>query len=312
MLQPWTVENIADQTGKLAIITGANSGIGYETAFVLAGSGAALILAARNLEKGKNAAAKIRNRYKDANIRVMQLDLSNITSIQLFATQVLEQEQQLHILINNAGVMAPPYRKTKDGFELQFGTNHLGHFAFTGLLLPIIVKTPLARVITVSSLAHRTGRINFDNLDGSKGYRRWKFYGQSKLANLLFAYELERRFKMNHVEAMSLVCHPGFASTNLTAAGIGHSTPWIGKIAGALGGLMSQSAAMGALPTLFAATNPDLQGGEYIGPTGPREMRGYPGIVQSSPRSRDEEAGRRLWDMSEQMTGVTYNDLPRN
>jgi len=303
----WDASNVPNQTGKVVVVTGANSGIGYEAAKVLAGRGASIILAVRDDHKGRAAAVSIRNAHADADVQVMPLDLADLASIRRFAQAFQTRHDALAILINNAGVMAPPHNFTKDGFELQFGTNHLGHFALTGLLLPSLLSTPNARVVTVSSAAHRSGRIVFDNLTGNKGYTRWRFYGQSKLANLLFTYELQRRATAAEASLVSVACHPGFAATNLTAAGLGMGKAWLGKAASSVGNLFAQSAAMGTLPTLFAATNPDLRGGEFIGPTSPGGMRGYPGIVQSNSRSHDLDTARRLWNLSEESTGVQFD-----
>lgn len=298
----WNVSNIPDMNGRLAVITGGNSGIGLEAAKALAGKGAHVILAVRNQEKGDVAAADIRRLHPSAVVDVMPLNLTDLASVRAFAETFHTRFHELHLLINNAGVMAIPRRQTTDGFEMQFGTNHLGHFALTGLLLPTLLATPKARVVTVSSLAHTRGGIDFDNLDGSRRYSRWGAYGQSKLANLLFAYTLQRRLAASGADVLSVACHPGVAATNLATAGLG-------KVAGALGNLMAQSAAMGALPTLYAATDASIQGGEYIGPTGGRGMRGYPGRVQSSPRSHETAVAQRLWDISETLTGVSYDGI---
>lgn len=309
MPQRFDVSNVPDLSGQVVVVTGANSGIGYEAAKVLAGQGASVLLAVRDDQKGRAAAVSIRKLHTAADVHVMQLDLADLTSIHQFAEAFYARFDRLAILINNAGVMAPPHHFTKDGFELQFGTNHLGHFALTGLLLPRLLSTGNARVVTVSSAAHRGGRMEFDNLNGNKGYARWRFYGQSKLANLLFAYELQRRATAAETSLVSVACHPGFAATNLTASGIGLGRVWLGKMAGSIGNLFAQSAAMGALPTLFAATNPDVKGGEFIGPTGSSGMRGYPGIVRSNSRSYDLDTARRLWNFSEESTGVQYTAL---
>lgn len=304
--QMWTAKDLPDLSGRRAIITGANSGIGYEAARELALHGSALTLAVRNEDKGLAAAAVIRREYPKSDIEVMALDLASLASIRQFAAVFQKRHERLSLLINNAGVMAVPYSKTVDGFERQFGTNHLGHFALTGLLLPTLLAAPGGRVVTVASAAHAGGKIDFDNLDGSKQYHRWAFYSQSKLANVLFAYELQRRLAAHRLSAISVACHPGFAATNLTAAGMGSRRKWIGQLVGGIANLMAQSAAMGALPTLYAATAADLTGGEYIGPTGRGGMRGYPGEVKSSQRSHDTEAANRLWLVSETLTDVHY------
>lgn len=300
MASRWNESEISNLDGKVVVITGANSGIGFETARVLANKGATVVLAVRSLAKGKTAMDKIHRDNHTAKVQVMELDLANLESIRAFSVAFLSSYNELSILINNAGVMAPPYSQTVDGFELQFGTNHLGHFALTGLLLKPLLSTESSRVVTVSSAAHKGGQIDFQTLDGKKNYRRWGAYSQSKLANLLFAYELQRRLSAHETSTLSVACHPGFAATNLTTSGMGN-------VAGGLANLMAQSAAKGALPTLFAATCDKLVGGEYIGPTGMGGMKGYPGIVSSSARSHDEEVASKLWDVSSELTGVEYH-----
>lgn len=304
----WTADDMPDQRGKLALVTGASSGIGYEAARALAAKGARVILAVRSLEKGEASAAAIRRAHPRAALEVMALDLADLASVRRFADAFGEQHGSLPLLINNAGVMALPYRRTADGFEMQFGTNHLGHFALTGLLLPAILAAPAARVVTVSSGAHTGGAIDFANLDGSRGYRPWGAYSQSKLANLLFAYELQRRFVAAGADAISVGCHPGYAATNLQAAGPRMSGSRLGAAAMDIANaLLGQSAAMGALPTLYAATADGVAGCDYIGPTGLMGMRGYPAKGRSSARSYDLELARRLWQVSEQLTGVSYD-----
>ncbi|WAH37222.1 oxidoreductase [Alicyclobacillus dauci] len=304
MANRWTTTNIPDMNGRLAVITGSNSGIGLEAAKALAAKGAHVVLAVRNTTKGQAAVLTIQREVRNAKAEVMQLNLADLASINRFTELFQHRFDRLDLLINNAGVMGPSYQKTKDGFELQFGTNHLGHFALTGRLLPNLFEASHGRIVTVSSAAHHGGRIDFGNLDGSKGYGRWKFYGQSKLANLLFAYELERRLEAAGREAISVACHPGFAATNLAAAGFGGNLPVFGKGIGGVLNLFAQSAQMGALPTLYAATEPTVPGGAYVGPLG--GMRGYPGIVKSNERSHDKEVARKLWAVSEELTGVHY------
>jgi NAD(P)-dependent dehydrogenase (short-subunit alcohol dehydrogenase family) len=303
----WDTSAIPDQRGRLAIITGATSGIGYEAAQALAGKGAQVILAVRSAERGAAAVARIRAAHPQAQVEVLPLDLADLASVRRFAEGFLGRRASLPLLINNAGVMALPYRRTVDGFELQLGTNHLGHFALTGLLLPAILAAPQARVVTVSSGAHTPGRIAFDNLDGARSYQRWVAYAQSKLANLLFAYELQRRFASAGAGAISLACHPGYANTELQAAGPRMDGSALGaRLAQAMNRVFAQSAAMGALPTLYAATSPDAYGCDYIGP-GLGGWRGYPVKARSSARSYDEGAARRLWEASEWLTGVAYD-----
>ncbi|QSO50689.1 SDR family oxidoreductase [Alicyclobacillus curvatus] len=312
MASTWDTTSIPNQSGKRVVITGSNSGIGFEAAKVLAAKGAEVILAVRNVAKGNQAADRIQTEFKEAKVEVMELDLADLDSVHHFADAYRSRWTTLELLINNAGVMVPPFRQTKDGFELQFGTNHLGHFALTGRLMDTLLATREARVVVVSSAAHTRGVINFDDLNWTRGYKRWAAYGQSKLANLLFAYELERRLEAIHADVKCVACHPGFAATNLTAAGFGLGKSWIGKSVGELANVFAQSAAMGALPTLYAATDMGLKGGEYIGPTsrsGRNSMRGYPGIVTSNHRSMDQAVAKRLWDVSEELTGVHFQAL---
>lgn len=308
----WSDKSIPDQHGKVAVVTGGNSGIGYAAALALAAHGAHVVIAARNVEKGRAAAEMIRKAQAGDAVDVMELDLSDLSSVRRFAEEVHQQFPALHLLINNAGVMALPYQQTADGFELQFATNHLGHFALTGLLLPLVLAAPGARVVTVSSGLHMRGKIDFDNLRGTAGYNRWAAYSQSKLANLLFAYELQRRLTAAGAEAISVGCHPGYAATNLQAAGPRMRGSRIGALLAVLGNrLFAQSAAMGALPTLYAATAPEVNGCDYLGPMGRSGMRGYPGKVRSSRRSYDTSSARRLWQVSEEATGVRYDVLDR-
>jgi len=290
-------------TGKTAIITGANSGLGLETAKNFTGSGAQVILAVRDIEKGKAAAQEITEEFPQAKVEVMQLDLSDLASVRTFAEGIISRFDSLDLLINNAGVMTPPYAKTKDGFELQFGSNHIGHFALTGLLLPLLLNTENSRVVTLSSLAHRKAAIDFENLDGTDGYKGMKFYGQSKLANLMFATELDKRLKQHGLSTLSLACHPGISATNLFKIG-NREMPRIFR------GLMNrylQPAAMGVLPTVYAATDPGITGGEYIGPDGKGQRRGYPALEKPDPAVNNEAIRKKLWDVSEELSGVTFN-----
>jgi NAD(P)-dependent dehydrogenase (short-subunit alcohol dehydrogenase family) len=310
MADRWMANDIPDQRGRVALVTGGNSGIGYEAALALAGRGAHVILAARSPERGEAALAAIRRAHPRASAEVMALDLSDLGAVRAFAVAFLGRFPQLALLINNAGVMALPYRRTADGFEMQFGTNHLGHFALTGLLLPAILAAPGARVVTVSSGLHNAGAIDFENLDGSRGYDRWRAYSQSKLANLLFAYELQRRLEARGADAISVGCHPGYAATNLQSAGPRMEGSRLGEtVMGAFNALFAQSAAMGALPTLYAATAPGVNGCDYIGPLGMMGSRGAPGKVRSSARSYDAVLAARLWQVSEGLTGARYEAL---
>ncbi|MCA2277109.1 SDR family NAD(P)-dependent oxidoreductase [Mycobacterium intracellulare] len=295
----WTAADIPDQTGRTAVITGANTGLGCETAAALAAKGAHVVLAVRNLDKGKNAAALITKRTPGASLALQELDLTSLESIRAAAEQLRSQRDHIDLLINNAGVMFTPKSTTKDGFELQFGTNHLGHFALTGLLLDRLLPVPGSRVVTVSSGAHRIGRIRFDDPQWERGYHRAVAYGQSKLANLLFTHELQRR--LARTNTIAAAAHPGVSSTELT-----RNTPrWIRVVTGPLE-LASQNAAMGALPTLRAATDAGVLGGQYFGPRGFAELRGYPKVVESNDRSHDVDVQKQLWALSEELTGVVY------
>ncbi|WP_341281024.1 oxidoreductase [Paenibacillus sp. FSL H8-0537] len=299
----WTKDNITDVSEQVVIITGANSGLGFETAAALAERKAKVILAVRNMEKGSEAVGKIKSLYPGAHVTPMQLDLGDLNSVRTFAADFMNQYESLSILINNAGIMIPPLRLTKDGFESQFGGNHLGHFALTGLLLPKLISTPNSRVVTVSSIAAHNAAIDFDNLDGSKGYSAIKFYGQSKLANLMFARELQNKLRSNHLDVASVVCHPGISNTNLFSFGSGKQANTFMRM---LTGLFSQPAHMGALPTLYAATAPTIKGGEYIGPDGRGGRKGYPKSAEIINKLYDADLSNRLWNISESLTGVSY------
>ena len=292
-----------DLLNKIVIITGGNSGIGFEAAKMLVKRGAQVVLAVRNEQKGKQAQESILAENSDAHVEVMKLDLSDLQSVKDFATQFLTRFENLHILINNAGVMVPPYQLTKDGFELQFGCNHLGHFALTGYLLPMLDKTPNSRVVTVSSIAHRGASIFFDNLNGAKVYKKMAFYKQSKLANLLFAKELDERLKQQGISTISVACHPGISTTNLFKFGKRDAPAFLMRFAT----IFLQSAEMGALPTVYAATNENLKGGEYIGPDGKGNRKGNPTIEVPAPEVYNEETMKQLWDVSEKLTGVNFN-----
>jgi NAD(P)-dependent dehydrogenase (short-subunit alcohol dehydrogenase family) len=299
----WTTADVPDQSGRVAVVTGANTGLGYHTAAALAQSGAHVVLAVRNLEKGNLALARIVAAHPHADVTLQELDLSSLKSVRAAATALRKAYPRIDLLINNAGVMWTPKQVTADGFEMQFGTNHLGHFALTGLLLDNLLPVRGSRVVTVSSTGHRLrAAIHFDDLQWEHGYDRIAAYGQSKLANLLFTYELQRRLAANQKYTIAAAAHPGSTSTELT-----RNLPAIFKPALAvLGPLVFQNAAMGALPTLRAATDPDVQGGQYYGPDGLGEQRGHPKLVSSSAQSHDEDLQRRLWKVSEELTGVTY------
>jgi NAD(P)-dependent dehydrogenase (short-subunit alcohol dehydrogenase family) len=297
----WTAAEMPDLSGRTAVVTGANSGLGRATAWELARHGANVVIAARNTDKGEDAAAQIRADVPGAEVRVEELDLADLDSVRAFAERL--EEERLDLLINNAGVMAPPRRTTKDGFESQFGTNHLGHFALTGQLLPRLLAAPAPRVVTLSSGAHRIGRINFSNLQGERRYVAWLAYGQSKLANLMFALELQRRATAAGTDLKSMAAHPGYAATNLQFAAPRLPDRMLMSVTNRL---IAQSAEMGALPTLYAATAPDLPGGTFVGPDGFLEQRGHPTIVTGAGRAYDEDAAARLWEVSEGLTGVRY------
>jgi NAD(P)-dependent dehydrogenase (short-subunit alcohol dehydrogenase family) len=293
--------DIPDQDGRIAVITGANSGIGLEAARELARAGARVVLACRDTGKGDAAAQAIRATVPGAELDVEALDLASLDSVRAFAERYAHE--RLDLLINNAGVMAAPYAKTADGFELQLGTNHLGHFALTGLLLGRLLATPRARVVTVSSTAHKFGSMRFDDLQSERSYRRWAAYGQSKLANLLFALELDRRLRATDADLLSVAAHPGYAATNLQFAATPSRIERIGSVV--LNRVYAQGADRGALPTLYAAVV-DIPGGSFVGPDGFQEMRGQPKIVVPTRAARDPEKARRLWEISEQLTGVQF------
>lgn len=306
-MEQWTEADIPNLSGKTIIVTGGNSGIGYEASLQLAGKGARVVLACRDQGKANAAANAIRATHPNASVDVMSLDLASLASVRAFAEAFHAQHRRLDVLCNNAGVMALPYRKTADGFEMQLGTNHLGHFALTGQLLDLLRGSTGARVVNVSSGAHRAGKIRFDDLHWERGYRKWFAYGQSKLANLLFTYELQRRLAAANVPVISVACHPGYAATNLQKAGPRMQGSTLLEQLSELGNrLFAQSAGMGALPTLYAIAAEDVNGGDYIGPDGMGELHGHPRKVQSNGRSHDQDAARRLWDVSEQLTGVRY------
>ncbi|SEH49980.1 NAD(P)-dependent dehydrogenase, short-chain alcohol dehydrogenase family [Mycolicibacterium rutilum] len=298
----WTPSDIPDQTGRTAVVTGANTGLGYETAAALAAKGAHVVLAVRNLDKGADAARRIEQSAPGASVALQKLDLSSLASVRAAADQIRAQHDTIDLLINNAGVMFTPKQTTADGFELQFGTNHLGHFAFTGLLLDRVLAAPGSRVVTVSSVGHRFARngIRFDDLQGERDYSRVGAYGQSKLANLMFTYELQRRLR--GTGTIAVAAHPGGSNTELA-----RNSPLLLRALFAVAvPLLTQDAAGGALPSLRAATDPGVLGGQYFGPDGFAEQRGNPVVVASSRASHDIDAQRRLWTVSEELTGVRY------
>ncbi|NQV16448.1 SDR family NAD(P)-dependent oxidoreductase [bacterium] len=293
----WTIDNIPDQSGRIIIITGANSGIGFEAAKVLAAKSAEVILAVRNQEKGDLAKTRIIKNYPEAKVQVMLLDLADLKSVQAFCTAFVTKYKKLDILINNAGIMIPPYGKTVDGFESQFGTNHLGHFALTAQLFDLLKDTSDSRIVNLSSTAHKMGNPNFEDLNWEKRkYVAWKAYGDSKIANLYFTYALTEIIKNADLEITVTAAHPGYAATEL------QKSLWL-KI---LNVLMAQSGSMGALPTLMAAIDPDAKSGNFYGPSGFAQQRGYPKEVLSNKLSYDAEIASRLWAVSEEMTGVKF------
>jgi len=291
----WSAAQIPDQAGRRVVVTGANSGIGFEAARVLAVRGARVVLAVRDVAKGQEAALRI-----PADVEILRLDLADLDSVRAFADA---WDGPLDLLVNNAGIMAPPYRRTAQGFESQIGTNHLGHFALTGLLVPALLKTERPRVVTVSSFAHRMGSIRFGDLQSEQKYQPWQAYGQSKLANLLFCFELQRRSDAAGSELTSVAAHPGYAATNLQT---GSSNKVQDRVMAVLNRVVAQSAEAGALPTLFAAVEP-LPGAAFVGPSGPREMRGSPKLVDASSAAKDAQTAATLWTVSEELTGVTFD-----
>jgi NAD(P)-dependent dehydrogenase (short-subunit alcohol dehydrogenase family) len=295
----WGASDIPDQHGRTAVITGANSGIGLEAARYLAARGARVVLACRDEAKAGAAAAAIAAQVPGAQAETLGLDLSSLESVRAAGAEIRSRYPRLDLLVNNAGVMMPPLGRTADGFELQFGTNHLGHFALTGLVLPSLLAVPGARVVTVSSNGHKMGRIHFDDLQWEHGYRRMGAYAQSKLANLLFTYELQRRLAAAAAPAIAVAAHPGTSDTALV-----RHLPAFAQVGSRL--VPNQPAAMGSLPTLRAATDPAVTGGDYYGPAGFGEFSGPPRLVRSSSRSHDEAVQRRLWAVSEELTGVTF------
>jgi NAD(P)-dependent dehydrogenase (short-subunit alcohol dehydrogenase family) len=299
----WNSDQIPDQSGRTAIVTGANSGLGLSTARELARHGATVVLACRDTAKGEAAAAAIAREAASARTELAALDLASLSSIEAFGDSFRSGHGSLDLLINNAGVMAPPRRETADGFELQLGTNVLGHFALTARLIGLMQDRDDARVVTLSSNAHKMGRIDFDDLQSERRYRRWNAYGQSKLGDLMLALELDRRLRAAGSTVKSVAAHPGYAATNLQTA----APPFFDRLV--MRGtnlLLAQSADRGALPTLFAATAPGLEGGSYVGPDGPGEFRGSPKLVRPSRAARDEQVAARLWAVAEELTKVQF------
>ena len=294
----WKFENILDQSGKIVIVTGANSGLGYEVAKALALKGAHVVMACRNLEKAEKAKNQILFEYPEVYLEIIQLDLSDLSSIRKFAEEFKSKHERLDILCNNAGVMMTPQQKTADGFEMQFGTNHLGHFALTGLSLDLLINTVNSRIVTMSSFAHKLGEINFEDINLEKNYNRTKAYEQSKLANLLFAYELQRKLEAAGKSTISNASHPGWTRTNLQRNVLFFRV---------LNPFLSMKPSKGALSMLYAATAPEAEGGKYYGPGGLFEIKGYPKEAKSNDTSHDLETAKRLWELSEELTGISYS-----
>jgi NAD(P)-dependent dehydrogenase (short-subunit alcohol dehydrogenase family) len=305
MKENWTTENIPDLSGKVIIVTGGNSGLGFESVKVFTAKGAEVILASRSGEKGEKAKAEILQQHPEGNIKVAELDLADLDSVRRFSKNFQQNHNRLDVLLNNAGIMTTPYFKTKDGFEGQMGTNHLGHFALTGLLLPVLKNTPKSRVVNVSSMAHKQGKMDFSNLlfDNAKGYSPMKSYGRSKLSNLLFSYELQRFFESNKIDSISAVAHPGVSQTELFRY---LDKKWYFKLVRPLFNALFQDGKMGALPQIRASVDPHVKGGEFYGPNGFMELKGYPVKVQSNSRSHNTEDARKLWEVSVRLTGVGF------
>jgi NAD(P)-dependent dehydrogenase (short-subunit alcohol dehydrogenase family) len=301
----WDFSNIPQLKGKIIIVTGGNSGLGYESVKAFALKGAMVVLACRNLVKGEKAKNEILKEKTAGEIQVMQLDLANLASVKTFAEQFKQKYKQLDVLMNNAGIMATPNVKTDDGFEAQLGTNHLGHFALTGHLLELLKVTPRSRVVNVSSLAHKGGKMDFNDLMFEKGrkFTPMRAYGQSKLANLLFTYELQRYFEANRIDSIAVAAHPGGSNTRL--ASHFEDSGFMKLVSKVARGAM-QSAAIGALPQIRASVDANVKGGDYFGPGGLGEIFGHPVLVKSNAASHNVEDARKLWEVSEKLTGVSY------
>lgn len=301
----WTTQNIPDLLGKTIIVTGGNSGLGFASVKAFAAKGAHVVLACRSREKGEMAKAEIEQQNTGGRIEVAELDLADLASISRFAEEFRQKHSRLDVLLNNAGIMTPPYFHTRDGFEGHMGTNHLGHFALTGHLLPVLQETPKSRVVNVSSLAHQGGSMNFDNLlfEQGKGYSPIKAYSRSKLANLLFTYELQRFFEENGIDSTAVAAHPGVSQTDLFRY---LEEKWYFRLIRPSFNAFTQDGEMGALPQIRASVDPDVKGGEFYGPSGFFELKGYPVKVQPNGTSHNLEDARKLWEVSEKLTGVEY------
>ena len=309
MKDKWTTADIPSQQGKIAVVTGASSGLGLETAAELGAAGAQVIMACRNPARAAPALAEVQRRAPQAKVELMTLDLASLASVREFAQAFQARHSRLDLLCNNAGVMALPLERTVDGFEMQMGTNHLGHFALTGLLMDSLRAAPAARVMTVSSQAHRAAKgFDVDDLSWERGrYNDWEAYGRSKLANLLFTFELARRFEKAGLPAIAVAAHPGYAATNLGFNGTAFTRSAVGKVLMQIGNsLLAQPADMGTLPSLYAATAADVRNGDYYGPRGFMQFRGYPKAVDCRAKARDTDLAAQLWARSQTLTGVSY------
>ncbi len=298
----FNINKIPSQKGKTAIVTGANVGLGFETTIGLAKKHMHVVMACRNIKKAQKAKDTIKKILPTASLEIMILDLNSLKSVRDFAAEFSKNHQQLHLLINNAGIMIPPFNKTEEGFESQMGVNHFAHFLLSGLLLPILESTEGSRVISLSSIAHKNAKINFENLNSEKSYSKMEAYGQSKLACLMFAYELDKRLKAKGSSVKSIAAHPGVSDTDLGR----HVSKWLYALMRPIVKLISHKPEDAAMPSLFAALDKDLLGGEYIGPTGFNEMKGKPGIVKSTPLSHDTQIAKQLWEVSEKLTNFKY------
>lgn len=301
----WTIIDIPDLTGKVILITGGNSGLGIESAKAFVNKGAEVIITSRSEEKGKKALAEIKNEIPDANITIMLLDLMDLKSVQSFADEFMNKYNRLDVLMNNAGIMMTPYKLSADGFESQMATNHLGHFVLTGLLIDLITKTPDSRIINVSSLAHKFGKMDFDDLffSDSRKYSPRKAYGRSKLANLLFTYELQRRFDEKNIKTIAVAAHPGASHTNLGNHLVGS---FMYKILWPLAKIATQKPADGAKSQIRASVDTNVKGGEYYGPGGFMQMAGRPVIVKSTKKSHNIELAKKLWEKSQKAGKIEY------
>lgn len=307
-MHEWSWEKMPELNGKLVVITGANAGLGFETTRMLTARGARVVMGCRSVDKAEEAQAKIKAEFPYARLEFIPLDLANLASIRKFAEKFHTVYDRLDVLVNNAGVMAIPFKKTTDGFEMQFGTNHLGHFALTAQLFPLIAKTPQSRIVQVSSNAHKFGKMRFEDPNFSVGYEKWQAYGQSKLANLLFMRELSRRLQARKYDIKSVAAHPGYADTDLQMLGPRLEGSKLAEKAMAIGNkYFAQPAQMGALPIAYAASMPDVLCGEYFGPSGFLEFKGFPKRAEMTKRALNTADSERLWDLSLELTGVKFN-----